>query len=103
MGPTARTRRQQMSLTVNTSSKSRLYPIWLLALILPVGGRYRHVLTAVTIMALLWLVLDALGGKTDHYEKLFFSAVIAYSIAIFSRIIARILSGAAHIPLPICP
>ena len=40
-------------------------------------------------MALLWLGLDALGGKTDHYEKLFFSAVIAYSIAIFSRIIIQ--------------
>jgi len=39
-------------------------------LVLPVGGRYRGVLTAVIIMALLWL--DALGGKTDNYEKLFF-------------------------------
>jgi len=38
-------------------------------------------------MALLWLGLDALNGKTDNYEKLFFSAVIAYSIVIFSRII----------------
>jgi len=74
---------------VNTSSKPRLYPIWLLALILPVGGRYRRVLTAVVIMALLWLVLDTLDGKTDDYEKLFFSAVIAYSIAIFSRIIIQ--------------
>lgn len=72
---------------MNTSSKARLYPIWLLALVLPVGGRYRGVLTAVIIMALLWL--DALGGKTDNYEKLFFSAVIAYSIAIFSRIIVQ--------------
>ncbi len=72
---------------MNTESKSRLYPIWLLALILPVGGSYRRVLTAAVIMLLLWLGLDALGGKTDPYERLFFSAVIAYSIAIFSRII----------------
>ncbi|MEH6583863.1 MAG: hypothetical protein V7754_18155 [Halioglobus sp.] len=74
---------------MNTNSKSRLYPIWLLALILPVGGRYRRVLTAAVIMALLWLVLNALDGKTDNYEKLFFAAVIAYSIAIFSRIIMQ--------------
>ena len=74
---------------MNTSSKSRLYPIWLLALILPVGGRYRHVLTAAVIMVLLWLVLDALGGKADHYEKLFFAAVIAYMITIFSRIVMQ--------------
>ncbi|MEH6518467.1 MAG: hypothetical protein V7742_17455 [Halioglobus sp.] len=74
---------------MNTSSKSRLYPIWLLALILPVGGRYRRVLTAAVIMALLWLGLDALGGKADHYEKLFFAAVIAYMITIFSRIVMQ--------------
>ena len=74
---------------MNASQSPRLYRVWLLALILPVGGRYRGVLTAVTIMALLWLGLDALGSRTENYEKLFFSAVIAYSIVIFSRIISQ--------------
>lgn len=76
---------------MSTLSTGQLYPVWLLRLILPIGGRLRGVMTAIFIAAVLWFLLNIYGEETDSYEKLFFSAVVAYSIAIFSRIIQHSL------------
>jgi len=78
---------------LNFDDKREHHRIWLLALIVPVGGRAQRLISAALIMGLVWVALNAFGGAMTDYENLFFASVIAYSITIFSRIIAQSLAA----------
>ncbi len=63
--------------------------IWLLNLILPFGGRFNRLLTALLIIPLTWITLWMISPEISKYELTFFACVFGYSIVIFSRIIEQ--------------
>jgi hypothetical protein len=65
------------------------YRIWLLRLMLPIDGPIGRILSAALILSLTWVCLGLMKGRLGFYEQLFFTAMIAYSIVIFARIIGQ--------------
>ena len=65
------------------------HKIWLLRLVLPIKGPIGKVLTATLIFAVTWGGLELTQGELQFYEQLFFSALIAYSVVILSRIVEQ--------------
>lgn len=72
-----------------SSDQTKLYPVWVSRLVFPF--RYGRLVAGLLIFVLMWMVL-ILGGSSDElgfYAELFFAAMCAYLIPMFSLIVER--------------
>jgi hypothetical protein len=71
------------------NEQTRLYPVWVYRLPLPF--RYGKLATGLLIFAMIWALLIGVSrmGELDFYAELFFAAMCAYIVPVYSRIVDR--------------
>jgi len=68
---------------------ARLYPVWVYQI--PFPFRFGKLATGLLIFAVMWVVLISVNrfGELGFYAELFFAAMFAYIVPVYSRIVDR--------------